>query len=135
MAADADSGYAIRDAVTGRRLRIGRPARSEPRHRQQSIARHAALDDRDASSFKHEDPDERSAAIREVGESEDLAMLETLEQLLATEQHGGVRTAIAMAIATLNLDSTRPGDAPGGHRGRQQPTSVAPRAYEAHRDR
>ena len=41
--------------------------------------------------LKHEDPDERSAAIREVGESEDLAMLPVLEELLDTEQNGGVR--------------------------------------------
>jgi urea transport system permease protein len=33
-------------------------------------------------------------------------MLGTLEQLLATEEHGGIRATIAMAIATLNLDST-----------------------------
>ena len=69
--------------------------------------------------LRHEDPDERSAAIREVGESEDLAMLETLEQLLATEQHGGVRSCDRDGDRYAESRQHGPGGAPRRHRGRQ----------------
>ena len=107
MAADAEGGYAIRDAVTDEDLgTVGR--RDVSRVTVNNQLRGTLRSMMASLKLRHEDPDERSAAIREVGESEDLAMLETLEQLLTTEEHGGVRTAIAMAIATLNLDSTDP---------------------------
>jgi len=107
MAAEAEAGYAIRDAVTDEDLGlVGR--RDVSRVTVNNQLRGTLRSMMASLKLRHEDPDERSAAIREVGESEDLAMLETLEQLLATEEHGGVRTAIAMAIATLNLDSTDP---------------------------
>jgi urea transport system permease protein len=56
----------------------------------------------------HPDAAQRIAAVREVGESDDLEMRATLSQLLATEQSGRVRGAIGTALATLNLDSTEP---------------------------
>ena len=106
-AADADGGYAIRDAVTDEDLgTVGR--RDVSRVTVNNQLRGTLRSMMASLKLRHEDPAERSAAIREVGESEDLAMIETLEQLLTTEEHGGVRTAIAMAIATLNLDSTDP---------------------------
>ena len=106
-AADADGGYTIRDAVTDEDLgSVGR--RDVSRVTVNNQLRGTLRSMMASLKLRHEDPDERSAAIREVGESEDLAMIETLEQLLATEEHGGVRSAIAMAVATLNLDSADP---------------------------
>jgi urea transport system permease protein len=58
----------------------------------------------------HSDPKQRIAAIREVGESGDLEMRQTLMELLATEQNTGVRAAVDTAVATLNLDSTEPAE-------------------------
>jgi urea transport system permease protein len=105
IAADADPGYAIRDAVTDEDL--GTAGRRDVSRISVNNQLRGALRSMMASlKLQHEDPDERSAAIREVGESADLTMLGTLEQLLATEEHGGIRATIAMAIATLNLDST-----------------------------
>jgi urea transport system permease protein len=104
IAADAESGYTIRDAVTEEDLgAVGR--RDVSRVSVNNQLRGTLRSMLAGLKLKHEDPDERSAAIAEVGESEDLAMLEVLQQLLETEQHGGVREAIAMAIATLNLGS------------------------------
>ena len=104
-AAPTDEGFAIRDAVTDEdlgtvgkrdvsRVSVNNQLRGELR------AMLATL------KLQHENPRQRIAAILEVGESEDLAMLLTLQQLLATERHEGVRDAIAMASAMLNLDST-----------------------------
>ncbi len=105
LASDADSGYAILDAITGEDLgTVGR--RDVSRVTVNNQLRGAIRSMLASLKLKHEDPDERTAAIREVGESEDLAMLPVLEELLETEQNGGVRDAIAMAMATLNLDST-----------------------------
>lgn len=58
-----------------------------------------------ALRLTREDPAERRAAIQKVGESSDLAMVETLEQLLATEDNGRVRDPIETAIATRDLES------------------------------
>jgi urea transport system permease protein len=105
VAKESEGGYAIRDAVTDEDLGdVGRRdvSRVTVNNQLRSTLRSMIA----GLKLRHEDPDERSAAIREVGESSDLAMLVTLEQLLETEEHGGVRTAIAMALATLNLDST-----------------------------
>ncbi len=133
LASDADSGYAILDAITGEDLgTVGR--RDVSRVTVNNQLRGALRSMLASLKLKHEDPDERSAAIREVGESEDLAMLPVLEELLETEQNGGVRDAIAMAIATLNLDSTDAAarlaavEAVGSQRQRA-------RAHEAHGDR
>src|SRR5688572_7210183 len=105
LASDAEAGYTILDAVTGEDLgTVGR--RDVSRVTVNNQLRGAIRSMLASLKLKHENPDERSAAIREVGESEDLAMLPLLEPLLTTEQDGGVRNAIAMAIATLNLDST-----------------------------
>jgi urea transport system permease protein len=105
MATDADSGYSIRDAVTDEDLgAVGR--REVSRVTVNNQLRGTLRSMLATLQLKTEDADERSAAIREVGESEDLAMLGTLEEISATETNGGVRTAIAMAIATLNLDSS-----------------------------
>jgi urea transport system permease protein len=104
MVADAEEGYAIRDAVTDEDLgTVGR--RDVGRVTVNNQLRGTLRSMLASLKLRHEDTAERSAAIREVGESEDLAMLGTLEELLATEQHGGVRDSIARAIATLNLDS------------------------------
>jgi len=103
--ADAAQGYAIRDAVTDEDLgSVGR--RDVSRVTVNNQLRGTLRSMIAGLKLRHEDPAERSAAISNVGESEDLAMLATLEQLLSSEQDGGVRDAIAMAIATLNLDST-----------------------------
>ena len=103
--ADVEQGYAIRDAVTGDDLgSVGR--RDVSRVTVNNQLRGSLRSMIAGLKLRHEDPAERSAAILEVGETEDLAMLATLEQLLTTEQDSGVRDAIAMAIATLNLDST-----------------------------
>jgi urea transport system permease protein len=105
LATEVDSGYAIRDAVTDEDL--GAAGRREVSRISVNNQLRGSLRSMLASlKLEHEDPDERSAAIREVGESEDLAMLPTLEQLLMIEEHSGVRASIEMAIATLNLDST-----------------------------
>jgi urea transport system permease protein len=104
-AADAESGYAIRDAVTDEDL--GAVGRRDVSRVTVNNALRGTLRSMLASlKLSHEDPDERTAAIRKVGESEDPAVTATLEQLLAVEEHGGVRRAIEMAIATLNLDSS-----------------------------
>jgi len=103
-AADVEGGYAIRDAVTDEALgTVGRRAvsRVSVNNQLRGTLRSVIAGLR----LTHEDPAERRAAIAKVGESSDLAMVATLEQLLATEEHGGVRDAIEMAVATLNLDS------------------------------
>jgi urea transport system permease protein len=103
--AEIDEGYAIRDAITEEDLgAVGR--RDVGRVTVNNQLRGTLRSMIAGLKLRHENPAERSAAIREVGESEDLAMLATLEQLLPGEQESGVREAITMAIATLNLDST-----------------------------
>jgi urea transport system permease protein len=105
VTADAEGGYAIRDAVTDQDLgTVGR--RDVSRVTVNNQLRGTLRSMIAGLKLSHHDPDERRAAIREVGESNDPAMLEPLEQLLATEQHDDVRAAITMAVATLNLDST-----------------------------
>ena len=82
LASDADSGYAILDAITGEDLgTVGRRDVSRVTVNNQLRGTQYARCSR-SLKLKHEDPDERSAAIREVGESEDLAMLPVLEELL-----------------------------------------------------
>jgi urea transport system permease protein len=105
VTADAEGGYAVRDAVTGEDLGIvGR--RDVSRVTVNNQLRGALRSMIAGLNLRHHDPDERREAIRLVGESADSAMLDTLGQLLTTEEHGGVRDAIEMAIATLNLDSS-----------------------------
>jgi urea transport system permease protein len=103
-AAEVDGGYAIRDAVTDEDL--GTVGRREVSRVSLNNQLRATLRSVIAGlRLTHEDPAERRAAIQKVGESSDLAMVETLEQLLTTEENARVRDAIEMAIATLNLES------------------------------
>jgi urea transport system permease protein len=104
-AASVDAGFAIRDAVTEEDLgTVGR--RDVDRITANNQLRGAVRALLATLKLQHENPKQRIAAILEVGESEDMAMLPILEQLLATEKHGGARDAIAMGMAMLNLDST-----------------------------
>jgi urea transport system permease protein len=106
-AADAPEGFAIRDAATEEDL--GTAGRREVSRITVNNQLRGALRSLIATlKLSHEDPDQRIAASREVGESDDVSMLPTLTALLDTEEHAGVRDAIAMAIATLNLDSEDP---------------------------
>jgi urea transport system permease protein len=103
-AADADDGFALRDAVTDEDL--GAAGRRDVSRITVNNQLRGALRSMLATlKLRHEDPDERIAAVRNVGESEDMAMLPTLAALLETERHSGVREAIEMAMATINLDS------------------------------
>ena len=107
MATDAADGFALLDAATGEdlgtadkgdvgRLTVNNALRSSLRGMLATL------------KLRHPDPAQRIAAIRGVGESEDLEMRQTLTALLATEQNPSARTAIDTAVATLNLDSTEP---------------------------
>lgn len=58
--------------------------------------------------LRHEDPAERAAAIIEVGQSGDLELLATLDEVKNVETDGRVLSAIDTAVAMLNLDSKDP---------------------------
>jgi len=106
-ATTTDDGFAIQDAATGEDLgTVGR--REVSRVTVNNQLRGAIRGLIATLELQHADPARRVAAIAEVGESDDAAMLVTLEQLLTTEDDGSVRDAIVMAMATLNLDSDDP---------------------------
>ena len=107
VAADADEGFAIRDAVTdedlgvaGRRdvsrVSVNNPLRTTLRGLIATL------------KLRHPDVDARIAAVEEVGRSGDMEMLATLETLRANETHRGVLRALDTAIATIELDSADP---------------------------
>ncbi len=102
-----DEGYAARDAVTNEELgTVGR--RDVSRVTVNNQLRGALRGMIATLKLRHDDPDQRIAAIMEVGEAEDLAMIDTLDELLVTESDDDVRDAIVAAKAVLNLDSPDP---------------------------
>ena len=104
IATTVDDGFAIADAVTGAELgTVGRRDVNRVTVNNQLRASLRAL--LATLKLRHDDPRERAAAILEVGESEDPAMLATLAELKTTETSGRALAAIDTAIAMLNLDS------------------------------
>src|SRR5690606_41018362 len=91
VATDGDLGVVGRRGVT--RTGVNNQLRSGLR----AIIARLRLED--------EDPRRRIAAVREVGQSEDPAMIGVLAELLEREENGGVARAIETAIAMLQLDS------------------------------
>ncbi len=103
-----DGGYAVRDALTNEDLGVvGRRDVNRVTVNNQLRGSVRAL----LATLKvgSTDPKQRIAAIEEVGQAEDPAMIATLEALRAKESRSDVIAAIDTAIATLNLDSADPG--------------------------
>jgi urea transport system permease protein len=106
---DAADGFALLDAVTGEDL--GAASKGDVNRVTVNNALRSSLRGMLSTlKLRHPDPKQRIAAIRGVGESEDLEMRQTLTALLATEQNPSARAAIDTAVATLNLDSTEPAE-------------------------
>jgi urea transport system permease protein len=108
-ATESGDGFALQDAATGESL--GTATKSELDRITVNNALRTSLRGMLATlKLRAPDAKQRLAAIREVGESDDLEMRATLAELLANEQNAKVRTAIETALATLNLDSEEPGE-------------------------
>jgi len=107
IATAVDDGYATRDAVSDEPLGTVGPrevSRVTVNNQLRGVLRGLIA----TLKLHHEDPRERIAAIDEVGESEDLAMVPTLTALRAQEANARVLRAIDTAIAMLRLDSPEP---------------------------
>jgi urea transport system permease protein len=105
IATAADDGFAIVDAVSGEpRGNVAKREISRVTVNNQLRGSLRAL--LATLRLKQADPRERIEAIREVGESEDLGMVDTLTVQRERETRSDVLSAIDRAIATLNLDST-----------------------------
>jgi urea transport system permease protein len=101
---ESGEDFAVQDAATGEPL--GTATKSELDRITVNNALRTTLRGMLATLKLHApDLKQRVAAIREVGESDDLEMRATLTELLGNEQNAGARSAIETAIATLNLDS------------------------------
>ncbi|HEY8518828.1 MAG TPA: urea ABC transporter permease subunit UrtB [Gammaproteobacteria bacterium] len=105
IADETAGGFAIRDAATEEALGVvGR--REVTRIGVNNALRSALREILAGLRLYHEDPQERIAAVTELGRAGDPAALPALEGLLATETHRGVIRAVRTAMATLNLQST-----------------------------
>src|SRR5690606_30493800 len=107
VAESVDDGFAIADAASGADLGVvGRRAVTRIGVNNQLRSGLRALIAR--LRLEDEDPRRRIAAIEEVGQSEDPAMIGVLSDLLEREQDGRVARAIDAAVSMLQLDADDP---------------------------
>lgn len=104
IAESVGRGYQIRDFLTDEDLgRVGRRdvARISVNNSLRGVLRQLLA----TSGLEHDDPRQRRSAVIEIGQSEDLSMIEVLQAGRDRESNAAVLRAIDVAEATLKLDS------------------------------
>jgi urea transport system permease protein len=104
IAEAVDRDYQIRDLLTNEDLgRVGRRdvSRVGVNNSLRSVLRRLLA----TYGLEDNDPQQRRRAVIEIGQSEDLSMIATLQATQDSESNAAVLRAIETAIATLKLDS------------------------------